>query len=318
MEETDSVLEQLDLCIDEAYQHGAPVWHSPAQGGSQPSRPDHNFFLHNLQHGARIDFYRGVAADDLQNTTWKRWFSQLLRYQTHVARSHGPASVKSIANAMELVAGLSYTAFARGSNLPAGHEVKFPTERSRQSWACIWHVFEQLGLTVTPSAAGASSSSGGEHPALFDAADLHFFDLAAEDADETKLRRSYHKKSLSTHPDKGGCKEAFQNLGFLYEKLKQGFKTLRALQEDIPNATVASVTTSVKKNDHSPRDATELAPAWNVRDILQPVLPLIRDAVRGIVQYLDVMPDTLHDALRKLAVRHEYTCHLRGVGQPAE
>ena len=165
MEETDSLLEELDLCIDEAYQHGAPVWHSPGQGGSQPSRPEHDFFLHNLQHGARIDFYRGVAADDLQNTTWKRWFSQLFRYQTHVARSHGPASVKSIANAMEIVAGLSYTAFARGSNLPAGHEVKFPTERSRQSWACIWHVFEQLGLTVTSSAAGASSSSGGEHPA---------------------------------------------------------------------------------------------------------------------------------------------------------
>ena len=165
---------------------------------------------------------------------------------------------------------------------------------------------------------GASSSSGGEHPALFDAADLHFFDLTAEDADEAKLRKSYHKKSLFMHPDKGASKEAFQYLGFLYEKLKQGFKTLRALQEDIPNATVASVTTSVTENDHSPRDATELAPAWNVRDILQPVLPLIRDAVRGIVQYLDVMPDTLHDALRKLAVRHEYTCHLRGVGQPAE
>ena len=79
MEETDSLLEELDLCIDEAYQHGAPAWHSPGQGGPQPSRPDHNFFLHNLQHGARIDFYRGVAADDLQNTIWKRWFSKEIR-----------------------------------------------------------------------------------------------------------------------------------------------------------------------------------------------------------------------------------------------
>ena len=34
--------------------------------------------------------------------------------------------------------------------------------------------------------------------------------------------------------------------------------------------------------------------------------------------YLDVMPDSLHAALRELAVRDEYTCHLRGVEQPAE
>ena len=166
---------------------------------------------------------------------------------------------------------------------------------------------------------GASSSSGGEHPALFDAADLHFFDLTAEDADEAKLRKSYHKKSLSTHPDKGGCKEAFQNLGFLYEKLQQGFKTLRVLQEEFPNVTVASVTAPARTDDHSPRVAPEkTAPAWNVRDILQPDLPLIRDAIEGILQYLDVRPDLLHAALRELAVRHEYTCHLRGVEQPAE
>ena len=82
---------------------------------------------------------------------------------------------------------------------------------------------------------GASSSSsrpnrsGGEHPALsnasslkiFDAGDLHFFDLTAEDADEASLRKSYFRKSLCIHPDKGGSTEAFQDLGFLYEKLNQ-------------------------------------------------------------------------------------------------
>ena len=52
---------------------------------------------------------------------------------------------------------------------------------------------------------------------------------------------------------------------------------------------------------------------WNVRDILQPVLPSIKDAVKEIVPYLEVMPDSLHAALRELAVRDEYTCHLRGV-----
>ena len=85
-----------------------------------------------------------------------------------------------------------------------------------------------------------------------------------------------------------------------------------------PGVTVASVTTPAKNNDHNPRVASETAPAWNVRDILQPVLPSIKDAVKEIVPYLEVMPDSLHAALRELAVRDEYTCHLCGVEQPAE
>ena len=92
-------------------------------------------------------------------------------------------------------------------------------------WVAVLAQNDPITLLCAPSQTrvatmereSASSSSGGEHPALFDPVDLHFFDLTAEDADEAKLRKSYHKKSLSTHPDKGGCKEAFQNLGFLYE-----------------------------------------------------------------------------------------------------
>ena len=112
---------------------------------------------------------------------------------------------------------------------------------------------------------GASSSSsrpnrsnqqesGGEHPALsnasslktLDAGDLHFSDLTAENADEASLRKSYFRKSLCIHPDKGGSTKAFQDLGFLYEKLQQAFKTLRSLKHVEPDVTVASVTTSAK------------------------------------------------------------------------
>ena len=84
-----------------------------------------------------------------------------------------------------------------------------------------------------------------------------------------------------------------------------------------PGVTVTSVTTSTKNNDHNPRVASETAPEWNVKDILQPELHLTKDAVERIVPYLEVMPDSLHAALRELAVRDEYTCHLRGVDQPA-
>ena len=76
---------------------------------------------------------------------------------------------------------------------------------------------------------GASSSrpsrsqqqeSGGGHPALsnesslkiFDAQDLHFFGLTAEDADEASLRKTYFKKCLFMHPDKGGDTSDFQEL----------------------------------------------------------------------------------------------------------
>ena len=185
---------------------------------------------------------------------------------------------------------------------------------------------EREGASSSSSRPNRSNQqeSGGEHPAfggsqkIFDAGDLHFFDLTAEDADEASLRKSYFRKSLCIHPDKGGSTEAFQDLGFLYEKLKQGFKTLRSLQRVEPDVTVASVTTSAKNNDHNPRVASETAPAWNVRDILRPVLPFIIDAVEEIVPYLELKPDSLHTALRELAVRDEYTCHLRGVEQPAE
>ena len=151
--------DELDFTIDEAYRHGAPLWHNPGQGGSAPSRRVHDFFSHKLRHGARIDMYRGEAADDLQNREWKSWFSHLPRYQSRVASSHDPQSLNAVANAMELVAGLSYTAYARGSNLPEGHQVMFPGEDARESWERVWHLFVRLGLTVTVQDAGQSSSS---------------------------------------------------------------------------------------------------------------------------------------------------------------
>ena len=82
---------------------------------------------------------------------------QLPQYQSIMAGTHGPQSLTSIGNAMELVAGLSYTANAQGSNLPEGHVVVFPSEKAVESWKAIWHAFVELGLTVTPSSKVAPS-----------------------------------------------------------------------------------------------------------------------------------------------------------------
>ena len=112
--------------------------------------------------------------------------------------------------------------------------------------------------------------------------------------------------------------EVLRQVNFVYEKLRRQFKTLRSVQDEEPDVTVASVTTSANNNESNIRVASKTAPAWNVTDILQPVLPLIKEAVKEIVPYLEVKPDSLHTSLRELAVRDEYTCHLRGVEQPTE
>ena len=45
---------------------------------------------------------------------------------------------------------------------------------------------------------------------IFEAADLDFFELTTEDANEARLRRAYFKKSLTLHPDKGGNTDGFK------------------------------------------------------------------------------------------------------------
>ena len=89
----------------------------------------------------------------------------------------------------------------------------------------------------------SSSNSLFLRQVIFDAGDLHVFGLTVEDADEASLKKSYCKKALVSHPDKGGSNEAFHHVNFVYEKLRRQFKTLRSVQDEEPDVTVASVTT---------------------------------------------------------------------------
>ena len=178
-----SLLQHLDNCLEEAYQHGSPIWHSPGQGGTQPNRPKHDFSCHNLQSGARIDMHRGVAKDDRGNVEWhKNWLHHMPRYRARLAKTHGPQSTNSCANAVEVAAGLSYAAFKNNSNLPSDQTIEFPSEEAHNAWVKVWHVFGELGLTVfgqlahTVSANGpppveAACCGGAAQPA-FDAAEL--------------------------------------------------------------------------------------------------------------------------------------------------
>ena len=105
-----------------------------------PSQKEHNFFKHSLKEGARIDMYRGLASDDLVNAErnggWEYYYNRLYMYKTRIHDNFSAFTTNIVANAMEMAAGLSYTAFADGTNLRTGEEflVEFPSDESKMAW----------------------------------------------------------------------------------------------------------------------------------------------------------------------------------------
>ena len=101
-------LAKLDERLAQAVLAGYPLWKTDGHGGSCPRRLIHDFGSHTLKIGARIDFRRGTAEDDLTNLGWVRWFERLPRY----AGSLRQASTSTLGqgNAMEQAVGLSYAA----------------------------------------------------------------------------------------------------------------------------------------------------------------------------------------------------------------
>ena len=51
------------------------------------------------------------------------------------------------ANAVEMIAGLSYAAATEGRHLREGQSLEFPSEDSKLCWTRAWKVFQQLGLS---------------------------------------------------------------------------------------------------------------------------------------------------------------------------
>ena len=146
---------QLDDFIDRAFKLGYPLWHNAKTGCYYPSRPTHNFQTDNLVEGARIDFFRGEAKDDYPNAVWAQWLEHLPMYKARVVKSHGISgkSTNSIGNALEIVAGLAFTARCRGYNLDK-HDplpsswVCWKSEESRQAWCLVFEAMKSLDLPV--------------------------------------------------------------------------------------------------------------------------------------------------------------------------
>ena len=108
-----------------------------------------------LVHGARIDFYRGTAQDDLCNNTWSNWLGRLPLYERLAGHMwsgateprEAPLSVaclKARGNAMEIVVGLAWAASTDGTNLREGHTIEW--DGSREAWIEAWTHFNVRGL----------------------------------------------------------------------------------------------------------------------------------------------------------------------------
>ena len=151
---------ETDKAIIWAMDCGFPVWNTPGHGGAEPNRPSHNCWDNSLKESARINFYNDGVEDDFQNETLAQWFKSLPNYRIKVMRNFGEITKCSQGNAIEMILGISYTAFRNGRNLPATQSLVFPDDDSRDAWIKVWEGMKQLGLQYKFSDTARTTSAG--------------------------------------------------------------------------------------------------------------------------------------------------------------
>ena len=139
---------QIDTNLSFAITFGYPMWHTNGAGGNEPKRTLLNFKTDCLKECARIDFYRGVCADDFLNVDWVRILDQLPKFRQILRNQQNPACPESLGNAVEMVVGIGYTAFMHDDNLPETHRFRWPSEQSRLAWDDVFIAFRDIGIKV--------------------------------------------------------------------------------------------------------------------------------------------------------------------------
>ena len=109
-----------DCAIILAIKRGMQHWHSEGTGGWLPSRRKYIYGEHCHADGAKGDFYRGEATDDLQNAHWVELYQKLVRYLKWVECHQGAGSDVTRGNAMESIVAICYHAATDSEFLP-GH-----------------------------------------------------------------------------------------------------------------------------------------------------------------------------------------------------
>ena len=141
------LVKSLDSKLYAAANAGWPLWLSDGKGGKLPRRPCHDFGCNALQDGARVDFNRGTAGDDLCNVQWNKLLDCLPKYAS-VVKQH-PSSMISRGNAVEQAIGLAYAAATNAQYLNEGDldwTRKGLGTSSQSVWAEAWSCFQLLGF----------------------------------------------------------------------------------------------------------------------------------------------------------------------------
>ena len=157
-------MEKLDERLAQAVLAGYPLWKTDGHGGSCPRRLTHDFALHALRVGARIDFRRGTAEDDLSNKGWVKWLERLPLYAASLRQA--PTSTLSRGNAMEQAVGLSYAAASNARFLKDGFldwTRNKEIQSSQSCWAEVWTEFQRLGFgPILPEATVVIETTDGQ------------------------------------------------------------------------------------------------------------------------------------------------------------
>jgi len=134
-----------------AAQQDWPVWKSCGWGGDFPSRKVHRFDWHSLMEGARLDFCRGDANDDLQNVDWEHRVAARVPQYMHGLWQE-PATRRQKGNAIEQAIGVAWAAATGGaylkrmSNYNGPQQLEFSSGYSLLRWRTVWYLFEELGF----------------------------------------------------------------------------------------------------------------------------------------------------------------------------
>ena len=129
---------------------GWPTWCNQnadrAECGGQISGHDkHEFDVHRLKYGARVDMWRGGCEDDIGN---KEWSHEYLRHMPRFEKCfhQGGSSDRARGDKMESAIGTAYAAATAQQFLPVGSKLLWKHEDSQEAWIRAWWAFQALGF----------------------------------------------------------------------------------------------------------------------------------------------------------------------------
>ena len=140
---------ELDNRIDRAF-NGLPEWHvdpGVAVGGGMPDHRIHLFDWNDVKSSSRIDFFRGVPADDKQNICWVEILTLLPKLEKRFKKSHGLESETSLGGVVETVVGLAFAVETDYVHLETSQLV-WHNDDDKRLWQNVWDMLRHIPRIV--------------------------------------------------------------------------------------------------------------------------------------------------------------------------